>query len=91
MGWPYTAPGDEWSHPAQVSRSPSVEVEERHDALAVLGLLARLQQQLAVVEGEADDLLHLADDLAVAQPARSRGAQAHCLGHMVTCKHSNRQ
>ena len=49
-----------------------VEVEERDHFLLLLGLGARLQQQAAVVEGEAYHLLHARDDVFVANPERSR-------------------
>ena len=43
-----------------------IQVEKRHDLPKVLGLLACLHQQLAVMEREADHLLDLRDDVHVA-------------------------
>lgn len=51
-----------------------IEVEKRDDLLLLLGLVARLQQQPAVVEGKADHLLHVADDALVADPASTAAA-----------------
>lgn len=46
-----------------------VQVAQRHDRFVLFRLSAGFQQDLAVVERKADDLLDIADDLGVAQPA----------------------
>jgi hypothetical protein len=53
----------------------SVQVEQRDNLFRVFRLCARLQQQPAVMEGKADHLLHLADDLTVAEPAHIHDQQ----------------
>lgn len=50
-----------------------IKEEERDDLFTVLGLMARLHEQPAVVKCKADNLLHVADDLAVANPAMGQG------------------
>ena len=47
----------------------SIQVEERHNLALLLGFTAGLQQQPAVVEGKADDLLHPLHNVLIAQPA----------------------
>lgn len=72
----YEAPYSDtlWS----ISRSfGSVEVEEGHDLPEVFRLLARLEQQVRVVEGEADHLLHPVQDVPVADPANQVDASGH--------------
>ena len=64
------------------SAPPSVEIEERHNLSLLLGLAAGLQQQAAVVEGEADHLLHPLHDVLVAQPALSQTCHH---GHCTVC------
>ena len=49
----------------------SVKVEEGDHLAVLFGLLTRFQQEFAVVEGEADDLLHPADNVPVADPAEN--------------------
>ena len=46
-----------------------VQVEQCDNLPLLLGLVASLQQKAAVMEGEADDLLHSAHNVLVAQPA----------------------
>ena len=48
----------------------SVQVEHRDNLALLLCIVAGLQQQAAVMEGKNDDLLHVADDAAVADPVR---------------------
>jgi hypothetical protein len=45
-----------------------VKKKERYNLFTVLSLMTRLQQQAAVVESEANHLLHMADDLSVTDP-----------------------
>lgn len=47
----------------------SVQIEECHYLPHFLGLITGLQQEAAVMEGEADDLLHPGDDVVVTYPA----------------------
>lgn len=50
----------------KITEEELIQVEKRHDLPKVLGLLACLHQQLAVMEREADHLLDLRDDVHVA-------------------------
>ena len=52
----------------------SVQVEEGDNLALLLGLAAGLQQEPAVVERKADDLLHPVHDVLVAEPAVFQGA-----------------
>ena len=56
-------------HVARIACRPSVQIEEGDNLALLLCLLAGLQQQAAVVEGKADDLLHPVHNVPVAQPA----------------------
>lgn len=49
--------------------SASIEIEQRHKSPCFRRIFARLQQQTAVVEREADDLLDAGHDVLVADPA----------------------
>ncbi len=57
---------------ARVNEPTSVQVKQGDYPPRVFGLPAGLQQQVAIVEGEADDLLDAADDVAVADPAAQK-------------------
>lgn len=49
----------------------SIQVEESHNFSEVSGLLTCFRQQLAVMEGKANDLLYTSNDVKVTQPAVS--------------------
>jgi hypothetical protein len=52
-----------------LAQPPSVQIAQCHDLLVLLRLLTGAQNDVAVVERKAYDLLHIGDDLLVAQPA----------------------
>lgn len=52
-----------------------VQIEQSDNFAEVLCGVACLQQQPAVMEGKADDLLHMVDDLLVANPAGLKQGQ----------------
>lgn len=57
---------------AKEARTPSVQVEHCDDLALLLGVVAGLQQQPAIMEGKHDDLLYMTDDAAVADPVIDR-------------------
>ena len=56
-------------HTFSASRSLSVQIEESDHLSGAVRLLASFQQQPAVVEGKAENLLHTCNDVSIADPA----------------------
>lgn len=80
--------------------STSIQVEQRDNPSGFGSILARLQQEAAVVEGKADDLLHSRHDVFVADPAaqgqlrndvcstlNSNPPKGHCRGRQHETDH----